>query len=77
MHLVGCLSTGYFSKIPDPTPVHVPIKADASRAASLKLGEPNTHSRASTPEMSENAAEIAVILSEQCVALGFALPRAY
>ena len=58
--------------------VHTGIKADASKAASVRLWDPDTHSCALTPDMSDDAVSaLAVDLSAQCVALGFALPRAY
>lgn len=40
--LVGSLATGYYSGSPDPIPVHVPIKADALKAASVRLGDSET-----------------------------------
>ena len=71
MHLDGSLAPGYFAGISDPIPVHVPIKADALKAASVRLGHSDTHSCASTPDMSdEAAAAIAIEISNQCVDLG-------
>ena len=71
MHLDGSLAPGYFAGISDPIPVHVPIKADALKAASVRLGHSDTHSCASTPDMSDDAAAtIALEISQQCVDLG-------
>ena len=69
MHFWGSLgATAYFAGTLDPISVHVLIQADALKAAFVRLGDSDTYSCASTPDMSDDAAAaIAMEISEQCV----------